>query len=88
MDVTWKSPGKGTWSAGEYDRGREGHPVWTATIRQRKAGQQTVYNWTVGGHRKGTFAGTAASLAAAKEAAVAAVQTHILPAADPAAEEA
>jgi hypothetical protein len=82
MNASWKQTGKGTWSAGEHERGIEGHPVWTATIRQRKNAKESVYSWTVGGHRKGTFSGIGASLAAAKEAALVAVETHIVPAAE------
>ena len=79
MDVTWKQTGKGTWSAGERDKGVDGKTVWTVTIRQRKAGQETVYNWTATGPRKGTYSGVASGLAAAKDAAVAAVEAHIVP---------
>jgi hypothetical protein len=82
MNITWKQTGKGTWSSVEHKRGLEERPSWIATIRQRKGGKETVYSWTVGGHRKGTFSGIASSLAAAKDDAVAAVHTHILPQAE------
>jgi hypothetical protein len=86
MDANWKQTGKGTWSAFEHERGIEGHIVWTATIRQRNHAKETVYSWTIGGHRKGSFSGIAPSLAAAKEAALAAVQTHIVSGAEEEAE--
>jgi len=79
MEANWKQTGKGTWSAVENERGADGKVVWTATIRQRKAGQETVYNWTVTATRKGTFSGIASKLGDAKEAALAAVEAHILP---------
>jgi hypothetical protein len=88
MDVNWKQTGKGTWSSGAHDRGIEARPIWTATVRQRKSGKETTYSWMASGFRKGTYSGIAASLAAAKEAAIAAVQTHIVPAGDGEAAEA